>query len=391
MALTRTRILVTGGAGFLGSHLCERLLAEGNDVLCVDNYFTGRKDNIAHLLANPHFEAMRHDVTFPLYVEVDQIYNLACPASPVHYQFDPVQTTKTSVIGAINMLGLAKRIGAKILQASTSEVYGDPTVHPQTEAYRGNVNPMGPRACYDEGKRCAETLFFDYHRQHRTKIKVVRIFNTYGPRMHPNDGRVVSNFILQALRNEDITLYGDGNQTRAFCFVDDLIEGFVRLMATGPDITGPINIGNPHEIPVRELAERIIRLTGASSRIVHRPLPEDDPLQRCPDITMAQNVLGWQPTIELDAGLARTVAYFKQMLAESKTAIRTRSADSTARPTPADKLFCGGRQNLTAGNLVQVTRRRDAHRAPAATPAPPIGSGRKRTGSGYETDNPKAG
>ena len=318
MALTRTRILVTGGAGFLGSHLCERLLAEGNDVLCVDNYFTGRKDNIAHLLANPHFEAMRHDVTFPLYVEVDQIYNLACPASPVHYQFDPVQTTKTSVIGAINMLGLAKQIGAKILQASTSEVYGDPTVHPQTEAYRGNVNPMGPRACYDEGKRCAETLFFDYHRQHRTKIKVVRIFNTYGPRMHPNDGRVVSNFILQALRNEDITLYGDGNQTRAFCFVDDLIEGFVRLMATGPDITGPINIGNPHEIPVRELAERIIRLTGASSRIVHRPLPEDDPLQRCPDITMAQNVLGWQPTIELDAGLARTVAYFKQMLAESK-------------------------------------------------------------------------
>ena len=318
MALTRTRILVTGGAGFLGSHLCERLLADGNDVLCVDNYFTGRKDNIAHLLANPHFEAMRHDVTFPLYVEVDQIYNLACPASPVHYQFDPVQTTKTSVIGAINMLGLAKRIGAKILQASTSEVYGDPTVHPQTEAYRGNVNPMGPRACYDEGKRCAETLFFDYHRQHRTKIKVVRIFNTYGPRMHPNDGRVVSNFILQALRNEDITLYGDGNQTRAFCFVDDLIEGFVRLMATGPDITGPINIGNPHEIPVRELAERIIRLTGASSRIVHRPLPEDDPLQRCPDITMAQNVLGWQPTVELDAGLARTVAYFKQMLGESK-------------------------------------------------------------------------
>jgi UDP-glucuronate decarboxylase len=318
MALTRTRILVTGGAGFLGSHLCERLLADGNDVLCVDNYFTGRKDNIAHLLANSHFEAMRHDVTFPLYVEVDQIYNLACPASPVHYQFDPVQTTKTSVIGAINMLGLAKRIGAKILQASTSEVYGDPTVHPQTEAYRGNVNPLGPRACYDESKRCAETLFFDYHRQHRVRIKVVRIFNTYGPRMHPNDGRVVSNFILQALRNEDITLYGDGNQTRAFCFVDDLVEGFVRLMATGPDITGPINIGNPHEIPVRELAERIIRLTGASSSIVHRPLPEDDPLQRCPDISMAQNVLGWQPTVELDAGLARTVAYFKQMLGQSK-------------------------------------------------------------------------
>ncbi len=318
MALTRTRILVTGGAGFLGSHLCERLLAHGHDVLCVDNYFTGRKDNIAHLVANPHFEAMRHDVTFPLYVEVDQIYNLACPASPVHYQFDPVQTTKTSVIGAINMLGLAKRIGAKILQASTSEVYGDPTVHPQTEAYRGNVNPLGPRACYDEGKRCAETLFFDYHRQHRVGIKVARIFNTYGPRMHPNDGRVVSNFILQALQNEDITLYGDGNQTRAFCFVDDLVEGFVRLMATGPDITGPINIGNPHEIPVRELAERIIHITGASSRIVHRPLPEDDPLQRCPDITMAQNLLGWQPTVELDAGLAKTVDYFKQMLGESK-------------------------------------------------------------------------
>jgi UDP-glucuronate decarboxylase len=316
MALTRTRILVTGGAGFLGSHLCERLLAEGNDVLCVDNYFTGRKENIAHLMGNPHFETMRHDVTFPLYVEVDRIYNLACPASPVHYQFDPVQTTKTSVIGAINMLGLAKRIGAKVLQASTSEVYGDPTVHPQTEDYRGNVNPLGPRACYDEGKRCAETLFFDYHRQHRTQIKVVRIFNTYGPRMHPNDGRVVSNFIVQALRNEDITLYGDGSQTRAFCFVDDLIDGFIRLMATGPDITGPINIGNPHEIPVRELAERVIRLTGSSSRIVHRPLPQDDPLQRCPDITLATNILGWQPTVDLDAGLTKTAAYFKQMLVE---------------------------------------------------------------------------
>jgi UDP-glucuronate decarboxylase len=318
MALTRTRILVTGGAGFLGSHLCERLLAEGNDVLCVDNYFTGRKENIAHLMGNPHFEAMRHDVTFPLYVEVDQIYNLACPASPVHYQFDPVQTTKTSVIGAINMLGLAKRIGAKILQASTSEVYGDPTVHPQTEDYRGNVNPLGPRACYDEGKRCAETLFFDYHRQHRTNIKVVRIFNTYGPRMHPNDGRVVSNFIVQALRNADITLYGDGSQTRAFCFVDDLIEGFIRLMATGTDVTGPVNIGNPHEIPVRELAERVIRITGSTSRIVHRPLPQDDPLQRCPDITLAQKTLGWQPTVELDAGLVRTADYFRQMLMESK-------------------------------------------------------------------------
>ena len=317
MALTRTRILVTGGAGFLGSHLCERLLAEGNDVLCVDNYFTGRKENIAHLLANPHFEAMRHDVTFPLYVEVDQIYNLACPASPVHYQFDPVQTTKTSVIGAINMLGLAKRIGAKILQASTSEVYGDPTVHPQTEDYRGNVNPLGPRACYDEGKRCAETLFFDYHRQHRTQIKVVRIFNTYGPRMHPNDGRVVSNFIIQALRNEDITLYGDGSQTRAFCFVDDLIDGFIRLMATGPEITGPINIGNPHEIPVRELAERVIALIGSKSEIVHRPLPQDDPLQRCPDITMARSVLGWAPNVALDEGLARTVAYFRGVVSEA--------------------------------------------------------------------------
>jgi UDP-glucuronate decarboxylase len=318
MALTRTRILVTGGAGFLGSHLCERLLAEGNDVLCVDNYFTGRKDNIAHLMSNPHFEAMRHDITFPLYVEVDQIFNLACPASPVHYQFDPVQTTKTSVIGAINMLGLAKRIGAKILQASTSEVYGDPTVHPQTEDYRGNVNPLGPRACYDEGKRCAETLFFDYHRQHRTQIKVVRIFNTYGPRMHPNDGRVVSNFIVQALRNEDITLYGDGSQTRAFCFVDDLIEGFIRLMATGPDVTGPINIGNPHEIPVKELAERVIRLTESRSRIVHRPLPQDDPLQRCPNIGMARDLLGWAPTVELDAGLTKTIAYFRAMLQEAE-------------------------------------------------------------------------
>ena len=283
--LTRKRVLVTGGAGFLGSHLCERLLRDGHDVLCVDNYFTGRKDNIVHLLDHPHFEVMRHDITFPLYVEVDEIFNLACPASPVHYQFDPVQTTKTSVIGAINMLGLAKRVGAKILQASTSEVYGDPTIHPQTEDYRGNVNPLGPRACYDEGKRCAETLFFDYYRQHKTNIKVVRIFNTYGPRMHPNDGRVVSNFIVQALRGEDITLYGDGSQTRAFCYVDDLIEGFMRMMATGPEVTGPINIGNPHEIPVRELAERVIGLTGSRSRIVHRPLPQDDPLQRCPDIT----------------------------------------------------------------------------------------------------------
>jgi UDP-glucuronate decarboxylase len=317
MALTRKRILVTGGAGFLGSHLCERLLRDGHDVLCVDNYFTGRKDNIVPLLDHPHFEVMRHDITFPLYVEVDEIFNLACPASPVHYQFDPVQTTKTSVIGAINMLGLAKRIGAKILQASTSEVYGDPTIHPQTEDYRGNVNPLGPRACYDEGKRCAETLFFDYYRQHKTAIKVVRIFNTYGPRMHPNDGRVVSNFIVQALRGEDITLYGDGSQTRAFCYVDDLIEGFIRMMATGPEITGPVNIGNPHEIPVRELAERVIGLTGSASRIIHRPLPQDDPLQRCPDITLATSLLGWQPTVDLDTGLGRTTAYFRQLLANA--------------------------------------------------------------------------
>ncbi len=311
MSLTRKRILVTGGAGFLGSHLCERLLRDGHDVLCVDNYFTGRKDNILPLLNHPHFEVMRHDITFPLYVEVDEIFNLACPASPVHYQFDPVQTTKTSVIGAINMLGLAKRVGAKILQASTSEVYGDPTIHPQTEDYRGNVNPLGPRACYDEGKRCAETLFFDYYRQHKTAIKVVRIFNTYGPRMHPNDGRVVSNFIVQALQGKDITLYGDGSQTRAFCYVDDLIEGFVRMMATGPEVTGPINIGNPHEIPVRELAERVIGLTGSRSRIVHRPLPVDDPLQRCPDITLATSVLGWKPTIDLDTGLKQTAAFFR--------------------------------------------------------------------------------
>ena len=315
MPLTRKRVLVTGGAGFLGSHLCERLLRHGDDVLCVDNYFTGRKDNIAHLLTDPHFEAMRHDVTFPLYVEVDEIYNLACPASPVHYQFDPVQTTKTSVIGAINMLGLAKRVGARILQASTSEVYGDPTVHPQTEDYRGNVNPLGPRACYDEGKRCAETLFFDYERQHRVKIKVARIFNTYGPRMHPNDGRVVSNFIVQALRGEAITLYGDGSQTRAFCYVDDLVEGLTLLMATADTVQGPMNIGNPREIPVRELAERVIRMTGSASRIVTYPLPQDDPVQRCPDITLARSTLGWEPKTALEEGLTRTIAYFSRMLA----------------------------------------------------------------------------
>jgi UDP-glucuronate decarboxylase len=316
MALTRKRVLVTGGAGFLGSHLCERLIRDGDDVLCVDNYFTGRKDNIAHLIGDPHFEAMRHDITFPLYVEVDEIYNLACPASPVHYQYDPVQTTKTSVIGAINMLGLAKRVGAKIMQASTSEVYGDPSVHPQTEDYRGNVNPLGPRACYDEGKRCAETLFFDYFRQHKTRVKVARIFNTYGPRMHPNDGRVVSNFIVQALRGGDITLYGDGSQTRAFCYVDDLIDGFVRLMATGDEITGPVNLGNPHEVPVSELADRVIRLIGSPSRIVYRELPQDDPMQRCPDISLARRVLDWAPSVALDDGLGRTIAYFDRMMSE---------------------------------------------------------------------------
>jgi UDP-glucuronate decarboxylase len=308
-------VLVTGGAGFVGSHLCELLIAQGHDVLCVDNYFTGRKDNIAHLMGHSQFEAFRHDVCFPLYAEVDEIYNLACPASPIHYQFDPVQTTKTSIMGAINMLGLAKRVKAKVFQASTSEVYGDPTVHPQTEDYRGNVNPLGPRACYDEGKRAAETLFFDYYRQHKTRIKVVRIFNTYGPRMHPNDGRVVSNFIVQALKGEPITLYGDGSQTRAFCFVSDLVDGFLRLMATGDEVTGPVNMGNPHEIPVRELAERIIRLTGSDSKIEYRPLPQDDPTQRCPDITLARNLLGWEPMVELDDGLQRTIAYFAGLLA----------------------------------------------------------------------------
>jgi UDP-glucuronate decarboxylase len=311
------RVLVTGGAGFLGSHLCERLLARGNDVLCVDNYFTGRKDNVVGLLGDPHFEAMRHDITHPLFVEVDEIYNLACPASPIHYQFDPVQTTKTSVIGAINMLGLAKRLKAKIFQASTSEVYGDPTVHPQSESYRGNVNPIGPRACYDEGKRCAETLFFDYYRQHNLKIRVARIFNTYGPRMHPNDGRVVSNFIVQALRNEPMTLYGDGRQTRAFCYVDDLIDGFLALMAAPDKVTGPINLGNPVETAVGELAELIIGLTGSRSTMTYRALPVDDPVQRCPDITQAQTVLGWQPHTALKDGLSRTIAYFDQLLTRS--------------------------------------------------------------------------
>jgi UDP-glucuronate decarboxylase len=310
----RKRVLVTGGAGFLGSHLCHRLLADGADVLCVDNFFTGTRDNILPLLANPHFEVLRHDVTFPLYVEVDEIYNLACPASPVHYQFDPVQTTKPSVIGAINMLGLAKRTKARILQASTSEVYGDPEVHPQTEDYRGSVNPLGPRGCYDEGKRCAETLFFDYYRQHRLAIRVARIFNTYGPRMHLRDGRVVSNFILQALAGEPITIYGDGSQTRAFCYVDDLVDGLVRLMAAADQVTGPINLGNPHEMSIRELAERIIGLTGSRATLVFKPLPADDPVQRCPDITLAKTTLGWQPRVPLEDGLKRTIAYFREVV-----------------------------------------------------------------------------
>ena len=311
---TSKSCLVTGGAGFVGSHLCEKLLEQGHEVLCLDNLFTGTRRNIAHLLDHPRFEFMRHDVTFPLYVEVDEIYNLACPASPVHYQHDPVQTTKTSVHGAINMLGLAKRLKAKILQASTSEVYGDPQVHPQREDYWGHVNPVGYRSCYDEGKRCAETLFFDYYRQHKLRIKVMRIFNTYGPRMHPNDGRVVSNFIMQALTGEPITLYGEGTQTRSFCFVDDLVDGAIRFMASGDEVTGPINMGNPVEITVRTLAEKIISLTGSSSEISFRPLPQDDPMQRCPDITRARETLGWEPRIQLEAGLGKTIDYFDQLL-----------------------------------------------------------------------------
>ena len=313
MSSISKRILVTGGAGFLGSHLCERLLGEGHDVLCVDNFFTGRRANVAHLMGSPRFEIMRHDVTFPLYVEVDEIYNLACPASPIHYQHDPVQTTKTSVHGAINMLGLAKRLRAKILQASTSEVYGDPVVHPQTEDYWGNVNPIGFRSCYDEGKRCAETLFFDYHRQHQLRIKVARIFNTYGPRMHPQDGRVVSNFIMQALAGEPITIYGAGQQTRSFCFVSDLIDGLVRLMNTDDAVTGPVNIGNPVEMTIRQLAERVIALTGSRSELVFSPLPHDDPTQRKPDIGMARRVLGWEPEVALDDGLRATITYFRDL------------------------------------------------------------------------------
>lgn len=309
------RVLVTGGAGFIGSHLCERLVEKGHDVICVDNLFTGTKQNIGHLLSKPNFEFMRHDVTFPLYLEVDEIYNLACPASPIHYQHDPVQTTKTSVHGAINMLGLAKRTKARILQASTSEVYGDPDRHPQSEDYWGNVNPIGPRSCYDEGKRCAETLFFDYWRQHRLEIKIVRIFNTFGPKMHPNDGRVVSNFIVQALRGKDITIYGDGRQTRSFCYVDDMVEGFIRMMESPAEVTGPVNLGNPGEFSMLELAEQIIRLTGSTSKIVHLPLPQDDPRRRCPDISRAGELLGWKPAVDREMGLIKTIAYFREHLA----------------------------------------------------------------------------
>ena len=316
----RRRVLVTGGSGFLGSHLCDRLIAEGHEVLCVDNFFTGARANIEHLLAHPNFELLRHDITFPLYVEVDEIYNLACPASPVHYQFDPVQTTKTSVIGAINMLGLAKRTKARILQASTSEVYGDPSEHPQPESYWGNVNPIGMRSCYDEGKRCAETLFFDYHRQHKLAIRVVRIFNTYGPRMHPNDGRVVSNFIMQALRGEDITIYGDGRQTRSFCYVDDLIDGFMRMMANPHGLVGPVNLGNPNEFTMLELAQAVIAQTGTRSNLIHKPLPSDDPRQRQPDIYLARERLNWAPRVQLAEGLEKTIDYFRRLIEKGRIA-----------------------------------------------------------------------
>jgi len=307
------RILVTGGAGFLGSHLCERLLNEGNEVVCLDNYFTGQKKNIVHLLTNPYFELIRHDVTAPFLIEVDEIYNLACPASPIHYQYNPIKTIKTSVMGAINMLGLAKRIKAKILQASTSEVYGDPLIHPQVESYWGHVNPIGIRACYDEGKRCAETLFINYHQQNNVRIKIIRIFNTYGPRMHPNDGRVVSNFIMQALHNEDITIYGDGSQSRSFCYVDDLLEGMIRLMNSREDFIGPVNVGNPNEFTIKELAEKVIKLTGSKSKLIYQPLPSDDPLQRQPNISLAKKELGWEPKIQLEKGLMKTIEYFKSI------------------------------------------------------------------------------
>ena len=322
------RILITGGAGFLGSHLCERLLKEGNDILCVDNFFTGRKLNIAHLMDNAYFEILRHDITFSLFVEVDEIYNLACPASPVHYQFDPVQTTKTTVMGAINMLGLAKRLKIKILQASTSEIYGDPDVHPQPENYRGNVNTLGPRACYDEGKRCAETLFFDYYRQNKVKIKIIRIFNTYGPRMHPNDGRVVSNFIVQALKNEDITIYGDGSQTRSFCYVDDLIDGMLKMMNSRIEFTGPVNIGNPEEFSILELAEKVIDMTNSNSKIIYNSLPEDDPRQRQPLIDLAKKELDWEPRIKLEEGLGKTISYFDKLLKGSNSFIICTSYDA---------------------------------------------------------------
>jgi UDP-glucuronate decarboxylase len=310
------RVLVTGGGGFIGSHLCERLLNEGNEVLCVDNFFTGAKTNIAHLIDNPYFEVLRHDITFPLYIEVDEIYNLACPASPIHYQLDPVQTVKTAVHGAINMLGLAKRLKARILQASTSEVYGNPSVHPQPETYWGSVNPIGVRSCYDEGKRCAETLFFDYHRQHRLRIKVARIFNTYGPRMHQHDGRVVSNFIIQALKGDNITVYGDGSHTRSFCYIDDMIEGLMRLMNTSDDVTGPVNLGNPSEISILELAEKVIKITHSRSKIVFKALPQDDPVRRCPDIRLAKKILKWKPRVSLDEGLEKTAVYFRKVLYE---------------------------------------------------------------------------
>jgi UDP-glucuronate decarboxylase len=333
----RTVSLVTGGAGFLGSHLCEQLLARGHEVICADNFFTGTRRNVEHLIGHPRFELMRHDVTFPLFAEVDEVYNFACPASPVHYQHDPVQTTKTSVHGAINMLGLAKRVKAKILQASTSEVYGDPQVHPQREDYWGHVNPNGIRSCYDEGKRCAETLFFDYHRQHQLRIKVLRIFNTYGPRMHPNDGRVVSNFIVQALQGQPITLYGEGLQTRSFCYVDDLIDGALRLMGTPDSVTGPVNVGNPVEVTIRELAETILRLTGSASPLVFRPLPQDDPMQRCPDITKARELLGWVPRVQLEQGLARTIDYFERLLTAS-TGPLPHGLQPSATPAPAEAL-----------------------------------------------------
>jgi UDP-glucuronate decarboxylase len=349
------RVLVTGGAGFIGSHLCERLLQTGCEVLCVDNFFTGTRRNVEHLLDHPRFELLRHDVTFPLYVEVNEIFNLACPASPVHYQWDPVQTTKTSVLGAINMLGLAKRLRGKILQASTSEIYGDPEVHPQQESYWGHVNPIGPRSCYDEGKRCAETLFFDYSRQHHLRIKVLRIFNTYGPRMQPNDGRVVSNFIIQALNNQPITIYGDGLQTRSFCFVDDLVGGMIGLMNTPDSVTGPMNCGNPNEFTIRDLAEKVIAMTGSRSRIVHRPLPQDDPRQRRPDISQAQELLDWRPTVMLTEGLQRTIAYFDKLHSEEKRAREGQSIVRRRSPSRSKMREPAKNHRVASGGAVEVS------------------------------------